>query len=359
MALTDSYAHQADSGPCRVQKITIGSDASRDFAECSDFTAAFDNTLVPQNWTTVVVEFHNDTGTDEAVFETPFIVTVPSNCDNFIVTVADDSWHKGDPTKGCVLKCVAGSTSTRMSIGGSMSKRIERLRFDTDGLFTSQGSGIIGQPTSVNANNPLEQWYDQLIVTGGSSTNPARFMKGIAAGGRPMTVTNCLVYDIVCSGSSSSSTSSGIGGDDKMNIVGCTVDNIDFINTTGSNKGIISPGAGYFVQNNIVTNVDVCYSITATSENNVDDDGTGTDTSSSATEFVDAANGDYTLNPGATAAGLVSTVRFGPDVSGKLRYQSTAGDAGAYNNIGGYNQSEGGGGQVLHPLDDSFHPLGN
>ena len=338
--MPSKYVVQGYSGPCRVQKFTIGSDASRDYAECSDFTAAFNNTLISEGFTTVIVEFHNDTGTDEAVFETPFVVTPPSNCVQLLVTVADDSWHKGDTAKGCVLKCVSGSTGYRMFVGGTLPKKIERLRFDTDGLFTSQGHGIIGQPTSVNASNPLEQWYDQLIVTGGSSTNPARFMKGIAAGGRPMTVTNCLVYDIVCSGSSSSSTSSGIGGDDKMNIVGCTVDNIDFINTTGSNKGIISPGVGYFVQNNIVTNVDICYSTTATTSNNVDDDGTGTNTSSSSAEFVNAANGDYTLNSGAVAAGLVSSdaTRFGPDVTGQLRDWTSAVDAGCYNNIGGYEQ---------------------
>lgn len=337
--MASKYITQGLGGPTRIQKFTIGSGANRDYAECSDFTAAFTNTLIPENWTTVIVEFHNDTGTDEAVFETPFSVTVPSNCDQLLVTVADDSWHKGDTTKGCVLKCVAGSTGTRMSIGGSQPKKIERLRFDTDGLFTQQGGGIIAQPTSVSTSDPNRQWYDQCIVSGGNTTNPARFMKGINAAGRPMTVTNCLVYNIVCNGASSSSNSSGIGGDDRMNIVGCTVDNVDFTNHTGTgNYGIVSAAAGYFVQNNIVTNVDICYAVTATTANNVDDDGTGTNTSSSSAEFVDPVLNNYSLKPGAVAAGLVTAdaSRFGSDVSGQLRDWTNAVDAGAYNNIGGY-----------------------
>jgi len=339
--MPSKYVVQGYWGPCRVQKFTIGSDPSRDYAECSDFTSAFDNTLIPENWTTVIVEFHNDTGTDEAVFETPFSVTVPSNCYQLLVTVADDSWHKGDPAKGCVLKCVSGSTSRRMYIGGTMPKKIERLRFDTDGLYTSQGLGIIDQPSAVSTGNPMFQWFDQCIVTGGSTPNPARFMRGIDASGRPMTVTNCLVHDMVCNGSGSASNSYGIGGDDKMNIIGCTVDNVDFTNHTGTgNVGIGSAAAGYFVQNNIVTNVDICYGITGTSTNNVDDDGTGTNTSSSAAEFVDSANNDYTLNSGAVAAGLVSadSTRFGPDLTGQLRDWTNAVDAGCYNNIGGYEQ---------------------
>lgn len=354
--MASKYVAQGYYGPCRVQKFTIGSDPSRDYAECSDFTAAFNNTLIPENWTTVIVEFHNDTGTDEAVFETPFIVTAPSNCDQLLVTVADDSWHKGDPAKGCVLKCVSGSTAIRMQIGGGMPKKIERLRFDSDGLYTDQGTGIVNQIANVDSTNPASQWYDQCIVTGGSTTNPARFMRGINAGARPMTVTNCLVHDIVCNGASSNSFSFGIGGDDKLNIIGCTIDNIDFTNTTGSNAGISSSVSGYFVQNNIVTNVDICYSgITATTANNVDDDGTGTDTSSSAAEFVDPAAGDYTLNSGAVAAGLVPTdsTRFGPDVTGQLRDWTNAVDAGCYNNIGGYEQDTSGGASGA----SSKHPL--
>lgn len=349
--MASKYITQGFGGPTRIQKFTIGSSVSRDYAECSDFTAAFTNTLIPENFTTVIVEFHNDTGTDEAVFETPFIVTVPSNCDRLLVTVADDSWHKGDPAKGCVLKCVAGSTGTRMSIGGTMPKKIERLRFDSDGLFASQGVGIVDQPTSVDAGNPMSQWYDQCIVSGGSTTNPARFMRGIDASTRPMTVTNCLVYNIVCNGASSASYSYGIAGDDRMNIVGCTVDNVDFTNHTGTgNLGIASAAAGYFVQNNIVTNVDICYAVTATTANNVDDDGTGTNTSSSSAEFVNASTGDYTLKSGAVAAGLVTadSSRFGSDVSGQLRDWTNAVDAGAYNNIGGYEQ-----GTTISPK----HPL--
>jgi len=304
----------------------------------------FDNTLIPEYFTTVIVEFHNDTGADEAIFETPFVVTAPSNCVQLLVTVADDSWHKGDTAKGCVLKCVSGSTGSRMSIGGGMQKKIERLRFDSDGLFALQSSGIISQPTSVSTSNPNFQWYDQCIVTGGSTTNPARAMKGIHSAGRPMTVTNCLVHDIVCNGAATSSLASfGIGGDDKMNIIGCTVDNIDFTNQTGTgNTGISSATTGYFVQNNIVTNVDTCYSVTATTASNVDDDGTGTNTSSSAAEFVNSAVNNYRLQIGAVAAGLVSadSSRFGPDVTGQLRDWTNAVDAGCYNNIGGYEQAE-------------------
>lgn len=349
--------------PGPIVKFTIGSDPSRDYAECSDFTSAFTNTLIPDPFTSVVVEFHNDSGTDQAVFNTPFsIPTMPSNCGAFLVTVADDSWHLGDPTKGCCLKNTSSSTGIRMNVGGSIPKKIERLVFNSDGHFNSAGVGIIDQPTNVDSTDPYKQWIDQCIVTGGTTTNPARYMRGIDANTRPMAVTNCLVFDIVCNGAASSSFSFGIGGDDRLNVVNCTVDNVDFTNHSGAgNFGITGPTAGYIVRDNIVTNVDICYSVASTSINNIDDDGTGTATSSSTAEFVDAANDDYKLKAAAAAAGTIAIGRLGVDVTGAYRNSTVASDGGAFNNLAGYEQEAGGGGggHILHPLNNSFHPLGS
>lgn len=362
--MPNKYADQSAVGrlPGPIVKFTIGSDPSRDYAECSDFTAVFDNTLIPDPYTSVVVEFYNDSGTDQAAFTTPFIVSsMPSNVGSFLVTVADGHWHKGDPTKGCALKIVGATASTRMSLAGTCPKKVERLVFNANGLYSGSGTGIIDQSTNVDSSEPAKQWYDQCIVTGGDTASPGRFIRGIDSNGRPMQVTNCLVFNIVCNGSSSTSNSFGIGGDDRMNIVNCTVDNVDFQNHTGTgNLGITGPLAGYLVRDNIVTNVDTCYDIAATSLNNIADDATGTTTSTSAIEFVDAANDDYTLNSGAAAAGSMSVGRFGTDVSGALRDATVAGDAGAFNNIAGYEQEAAtGGGHVLHPLVSSFHPLGS
>lgn len=343
--------------PGPVVKFTIGADPARDYAECSDFTAAFTNTLIPDPFTSVVVEFYNDSGTDQAVFNTPFIVSsMPTNCGAFLVTVADDSWHCGDPSKGCCLKNTASSTGIRMYVGGTIPKKIERLVFNSDGKFATAGSGIIDQPTNVDTSFPQKQWIDQCIVTGGTTTNPARYMRGIDAGTRPMQVTNCLIFDIVCNGSSSSNASFGIGGDDKINVVNCTIDNIDFTNHTGTgNIGITGATTGYVVRDNIVTNVDTCYSVAATSINNIDDDGTGTTTSSSATEYTDAANDDYTLKAGAAAAGTIAIGRRGVDVTGTYRDPTVASDGGAFNNLAGYEQeaATGGGGSTTCPK----HPL--
>ena len=355
--MADRKADQSIIGhlPSPVVKFTIGSDPSRDYAECSDFTAAFTNTLIPDPFTSVVVEFHNDSGTDQAVFNTPFVISsMPSNCGAFLVTVAEGSWHCGDPTKGCCLKNTSSSTGKRISVGGTMPKKIERLVLNSDGHFSAAGTGIIDQPTNVDTSFPQKQWIDQCIVTGGSTTNPARYMRGIDAGTRPMQVTNCLVFDVVCNGAGSASASFGIGGDDRLNVVNCTVDNIDFTNHSGTgNVGISGATSGYIVRDNIVTNVDVCYDVAATKINNIDDDGTGNTTSSSATEYTDAANDDYTLKAGAAAAGTTPVGRRGVDASGRYRDPTVASDGGAFNNLAGYEQAAGGGGTTTSPK----HPL--
>ena len=357
--MPNKYAEQSVVGhlPGPIVKFTIGADPARDYAECSDFTAAFTNTLIPDPYTSVIVEFYNDSGTDQAAFTTPFIISsMPSNCGALLVTVHDDHWHKGDPTKGCALKIATTSSTSRMSIAGTVPKKVERLVFNANGLFSAAGLGIIDQPTSVDTARPSMQWYDQCIVTGGDTPNPGRYIRGIDSSTRPMQVTNCLVYNIVCNGAASSSASYGIGGDDKMNIVNCTIDNVDFQNHSGSgNYGIDMPGAGFVVRDNIVTNTDIGYDMTATSVNNIAEDATGTTTSTAATEFVDAANNDYTLNSGAAAAGSMSVGRFGTDVTGAIRDATVAGDAGAFNNVAGYEQeaATGGGGSTTCPK----HPL--
>ena len=354
--MADKYADQSVVGhlPGPIVKFTIGADPGRDYAECSDFTAAFDNTLIPDPQTSVIVEFHNDSGTDQAAFTTPFTISsMPTNVGAFLVTVADDDWHKGDPTKGCALKLAATSSTSLMSIAGTCPKKVERLVFNSNGLFSAAGLGIIDQPTGVDTARPSMQWYDQCIVTGGDTPNPGRYIRGIDSSTRPMQVTNCLVYNIVCNGAASSSASYGIGGDDKMNIVNCTIDNVDFQNHSGTgNYGIDMPAAGFAVRDNIITNVDIALDITATSINNITDDATGTATSTSADEFVDAANNDYTLKSTAVAAGTMAVGRMGTDVTGALRDESTAGDAGAFNNVAGYEQEAGGGSttQPKHPL---------
>lgn len=354
-----------DYQPLPLFEFSIGTDAARDYASLSAFFAAFDNTLVDLPKSRVIATCYNDTGTNQWIAETsPLTISSPTNCIEFVLTVDDDDWHKGDPSKGVALKFSSVQGSSLLSIGAMNSAKllVERLVLDTNALLglntytpavvsVSNGASIQYIPVPANV-------FKNLIIRGGDGTaNDSRGLKGFSGGSRPALLDGCIVENIVCDGTSSSITSIGIETFFRSTVKNCTVNNVDFTNTTGTNLGIsgATDGTYGFVNECISTNVNGdCFGASlANTSNLIADDATGTSQSTSSTEFVDSANSDYELNSGAVAAGVgYSGVAIEEDVTGQKRKSNVSRDAGAFNNVAGYDADppSGGGGSTLHPL---------
>ena len=163
------------SGPGAYYSFSIGTGANRDYATIADFLTAFDNTLVNIYGSEVVVTLHNDTGQDQWVIETgPITISIPSNVKTFSLTVDDDDWHKGDRSKGVVLKAntaFTGSGVLSITGGTYISWLIERLIIEGN----NQGSGTspcLIQVTSTNMTGHFQRGcvLQNLMLFGGDGT---------------------------------------------------------------------------------------------------------------------------------------------------------------------------------------------
>jgi hypothetical protein len=351
-----------------VFEFSIGTGADRDYNSLTAFFAAFDNTLVNLPNSKVVVTCYNDTGADQWIAETsPLTISCPTNCLEFVLTVDDDSWHKGNPSKGVALKFSSSQATSVLSVGAMNGAKllVERLVIDAN----NQIGNNIYEPSVVYVTNGASTSYSpvpanvfkNVIIRGGDGTaSNSRGLDGFNGGSRPALLEGCVVENIVCNGSSSSAISAGIAVQFRSTVKNCTVNNVDFTNTTGTNLGITgATDATYgIVKECISTNVNGdCFGASlANTSNLVADDATGTIQSTAAGEFVDAANSDYKLKGTASAAGIVAATNAKvTDVTGKLRKAGVAQDAGAFNNVAGYDDSP-----VFppdQPTDPIIHPL--
>jgi hypothetical protein len=349
---------RSDFGDIRpYYQFEIGSAEGRDYANLSDFFAAFDNTLIDQPLSQVVVVCHNDTDQDECVIEstTGLTISAPTNVLKLTITVADDSWHKGEFGKGCVIRA-SGGYSTLVYLGVNLDTDfvMERLVIDGDNQFSGNASGPTLLYLRDQANGPNGHAMcrvKDLILRGtdGSYLN-VRGMTGIKADrSRRTWIDNCIVFNILSTNSyNSSHFGSGIWASSYVRVSNCVVYNVDYTtsNFAVGTYGIYSLGGGLpysGVENCISMGVSEVAFLGATLNNVITDDSTGDVQSSAAVEFVDAANGDFRLRSGSVAAGSgpqLSSRCLLRDITGKLRstVSGVTTDAGPFNNIAGYDQ---------------------
>ena len=356
-----------DYQPLPLFEFSVGTDASRDYSSLTACFAALNNTLVDKANSKVIITVYNDTGTDKWYCDTSTVtLNIPSNCIDFVLTVDDDSWHKGQYDKGCIIQLQSTSSNGCFLLNAGNNNRIliERLAFDANNqiggnaflpsIFVSSNSSVSTGYTPIPPNS-----LKNLYVRGGDGTTAdnVRAMRGISTSARHFLVDSCIVENLVCSGGSTSYGGIGINVYFRSQIRNCTVNNVEFQNTTGTNIGIYGATNYGNTENCIVTNVGAgaglseCYlSSMINLSNCVADDTTGTTQSTASTEFVDHANSDYKLNSGASAAGVgYSGNAIEEDITGQKRKAGVARDAGAFNNIAGYDAdpaaaSSGGGG---------------
>jgi hypothetical protein len=344
-----------DYQPLPLFEFSVGTDASRDFSSLAACFTALNNTLIDKVNSKVIVTVYNDTGTDKWYCATSSTnLSIPSNCIDFVLTVDDDSWHKGQYDKGCIVQLQGPAATGCFTLVSGNNNRIliERLAFDANNQIGSNANTpsvvSIGN-TNVNSGyapvppNCLKNLY----VRGGdgSTVDSARAMRGISAGGRHVLVDSCIVENLVCSGSSTASGGIGISVYFRSQVRNCTVNNVNFQNTTGTNYGIYGATNYGNTENCIVTNISSgtglseCFLTSMINLSNcIADDTTGTIQSTASAEFVDHANSDYTLNSGASAAGIgYSGNAIEEDITGQKRKAGVARDAGAFNNIAGYD----------------------
>jgi hypothetical protein len=225
---------------------------------------------------------------------------------------------------------------------------LKRLVIDGDSQFTANATkpvliGVIDYP---DYNVGFGITLDSLIVRGtdGSEIDTRGFTGIYLHRSREAWVKNCIVYNILCSNVySSGQPCYGIhfnyttGRADN-----CVVYNTKYGSSTLSVYGIVNAGSTAYtggIHNSIVMETtDFATNNTTNINNLVTDDSTGTHQSTVATEFVDAPNGDFRLKPGATSVGLGPTTKAQiEDITGNRRRSVVAHDAGAFNNISGYD----------------------
>ena len=355
----DEFVEKHELQALPVFEFSIGSGADRDYNSLSAFVAAFDNTLINIPNSKVIVTCYNDTGADQAVIETTTNISFnpPSNCRELIITVDDDSWHKGDFGKGCVIRA-SGGYSNLLNISNTSSKKIvlERLVIDGDAQSLTNGS----QNLIYTSNAPGLELKDLLIQgSDGTTYGPSSYgATGIQIGGNQLVyINNCIVRNIIASRAGNfRAYGMNIGNSSSVN--NCTVYNITAPNSSYTTKSMgISSNTGTQVNNSVVMQaVDGLALNAGVITNTVTDDATGTYQSTPAGEFVDTANGDFKLQGTATSAGIAYTANAKvTDITGKLRKAGVAQDAGAFNNVAGYDDSP-----VFppdQPTDPIIHPL--
>ena len=355
----DEFVEKHELQALPVFEFSIGSGADRDYNSLSAFVAAFDNTLINIPNSKVIVTCYNDTGADQAVIETTTNISFnpPSNCRELIITVDDDSWHKGDFGKGCVIRASGGYTNL-LNISNTSSKKIvlERLVIDGDAQsLTNSAQNLIS-----TSNAPGLELKDLLIQgSDGTTYGPGSYgAAGIQISGNQVVyISNCIVRNIIASRAGNyRAYGMNIGNSSSVN--NCTVYNITAPNSALTSKSIgISTNTGTQVNNSVVMQAVDGVALSANIITNiVTDDATGTYQSTPAGEFVDAANGDFKLKGTASAAGIVAATNAKvTDITGKLRKAGVAQDAGAFNNVAGYDDSP-----VFppdQPTDPIIHPL--
>ena len=363
----DEFVEKHELQALPVFEFSIGTGADRDYNSLTAFFAAFDNTLVNIPNSKVIVTCYNDTGADQWISDTSTVtVSCPTNCIDFVLTVDDGSWHKGQYGKGVTIKL--NSYNQFVLVAGTMNNSrflIERLSLDANNQFNTNtvADSVVFVSNSASTNYiPIpENRLRDLYVRGGDGTAfSSRGAIGIYSPSRHVLIENCIVENIVCNGSATSYSGAGIFVYFRSKVRNCTINNIDYSNSTGTNYGIYGgTDAAYgLTENCVVTNVNGdCYlSSLSNTSNLVADDATGTIQSTAAGEFVDAANSDYKLKGTASAAGIVAATNAKvTDITGKLRKAGVAQDAGAFNNVAGYDDSP-----VFppdQPTDPIIHPL--
>ena len=355
----DEFVEKHELQALPVFEFSIGSGADRDYNSLTAFFADFDNTLVNVPNSKVIVTCYNDTGADQAVIETTTNISVnpPSNCRELIITVDDDSWHKGDFGKGCVIRASGGYTNL-LNISNTSSKKIvlERLVIDGDAQsLTNSAQNLIN-----TSNAPGLELKDLLIQgSDGTTYGPSSYgATGINVSGNQLVyINNCVVRNIIASRAGNfRAYGMNIGNSSSVN--NCTVYNITAPNSAYTTKSMgIASNTGTQVNNSVVMQaVDGAALSAGIITNTVTDDSSGTYQSTPAGEFVDAANGDFKLKGTASAAGIVAATNAKvTDITGKLRKAGVAQDAGAFNNVAGYDDSP-----VFppdQPTDPIIHPL--
>lgn len=355
----DEFVEKHELQALPVFEFSIGTAAGRDYNSLTAFFAAFDNTLVNVPNSKVIVTCYNDTGADQAVIETTtnLYINPPSNCRELVVTVDDDSWHKGDFGKGCVIRASGGYTNL-LNISNTSSKKIvlERLVIDGDAQSLTNSSQNL-----INTSNAPGLELKDLLIQGsdGTAYGSGNYgSAGIQVGGNQVVyIYNCTVRNIIA-GKAGNFRSYGMNIGNSSSVNNCTVYNI-----TAPNSYLTTKCMG--IASNTGTQVNNCISMQAVDgsaisggiiTNAVTDDATGTYQSTPAGEFVDAANGDFKLKGTASAAGIVAATNAKvTDITGKLRKAGVAQDAGAFNNVAGYDDSP-----VFppdQPTDPIIHPL--
>lgn len=350
---SDDFVRTRSLAGRHVYEFSIGSGEGRDYSSLTDFFADFDDTLINIPKSRVIVTCHNDTGTDEAVIEdvsTPsgLYITNPSNCEEFILTVADDSWHKGEFGKGCVIRASAPYyyLVNMWQNSGKCRYWIERLALDGNGQsYSNQQQHLLYNQISATQ-SPFYVTFSDLLIQGssGASYGPSsNGAYGIRSGAySPTLINNCVVRNVFCERSGKNVNGMNLHRNSVIN--NCAVYNISNTVEPARAIGLIGVTAGT-VKDSIVMSCggDCVSASTVTVSNVVTDDSTGDLQSSAAAEFLDAANGDFRLRSGAVSAGigpqLTDNCQF-EDITGKPR-SSVSGvttDAGPFNNIAGYDQ---------------------
>lgn len=339
--------------PFAKRTVTFGSFGA-DFDSMNLAVAGLNNTNFPNPYTTVCLELHN-----EAVFDERVTVSgIGSNIQGLLITVADDDWHKGDIDTGVVFRpSTTGSSVFVVNDNLRDGIRVERLRIDGNLNNTGNFNGILQIGTGVDSGDPSKTRLDKMIVTGGDGINAGRGVWGCKMDGRPATLTNSLFYSVKSNGEASASAAQMVGGDDKIIIMHCTMDEFDWVNGTGSNYGTSSSSASTTAQiiGNIHTNMSNTVADIETGpgvyESATSDTSGTTQNIIRADEFVNPAIFNYLLKAGADSEGIVSDMschvfpELLRDITGQIRLPGVA-DAGCYNNLSGY-EAEGGGGDTF------------
>ena len=349
-----------------VQEIIIGTGG--DYPTITAFSSAFDNTLISNPETTVIVKLKA-----EVFDEWGLSITVPTNCRFFHLT-AENDYHKGVLTNsGPIIRAVTPTASTA-ALTLLVSDRswtpyvtISKIAIDGNSNYTGSAQvSAISLNGSLQTSIGLNTIIDKCLFTMGTMVSARGFVLASAAG-RPCMLSNSLIYGVNSAGVSATRNSYGIGGDEQIFSFFNTIDDLSYPNATASSfsYGIdinSTPVAQLAkIQGNIVTGIvsnagtTACYDPNVTASTgflyNVSDDLTGNTSSTAGTEFEDAAGRDYSLASGASSIGLVSDVGANfdtPNLLGIIDLQRDITnrkralgnwDAGCFNNRSGY-QSE-------------------
>ena len=331
-----------------VFEFSIGAASHRDYANLSAFFADFDNTLIDVPASRVIVVCYNDTDNDEAVIEdvttaSGLYITNPSNCEEFILTVDDDSWHKGEFGKGCVIRASVPYyyLVNMWQNTGKCRYLIERLALDGNGQsYSNQQQHLLYNQISATQ-TPFYVTFSNLLIQGssGASYGPSsNGAYGIRSGAySPTLINNCVVRNVFCERSGQNVRGMNLHRNSVIN--NCAVYNISNTVEPARAIGLQGVTAGS-VKDSVVMSCggDCVAASTVTVSNVITDDSTGTIQSTVATEFVDAPNGDFRLKPGATSVGLGPTTKAQiEDITGNRRRSAVSHDVGVFNNISGYD----------------------